>query len=174
MAREPDFASAATNIRALFRRLASADELPVFYDAAVAGGGQAAEPPPSHGLNEAVAAFLTDISRKLDHLISLLTTDRLAEEFPFSAQVAEISGARATLLSPEPLAPGDHLEIVFLLSQMPLRLAGVMARIEAAAPRDGNTQAVAVFTRLRQEDQEALVQFVFHEQRREIRAAKWD
>lgn len=173
MDHESKFTAAPTNIRAMYRVLASPDELPLFSETTPGLSGES-DLPQGHGLSEAVAAFLVDLSRKMDHVISLLTTDRLAEEFPGKAQVSEISGAWAVIRSDGPLAQGQHLEMVFVLSRMPLSLAGAVGRVTAARQKGDGYDARIEFTSIRSSDQEALVQFVFHEQRQQIRAAKWE
>ena len=167
-------ASAPTNIRAMFRALASPHDLPLFADAVNSLNQDEPALPQGHGMHEAVALFLEDMNRKLDQVIALLTTNRLEEDFPFQAQVTEISGAWAVLQTLEPLKQGDSVEMVFVLSRMPLSLAGAVGRVESAAVLENATRAKIGFTSIRQPDQESLVQFVFHEQRQQIRAAKWE
>ncbi|THB62895.1 MAG: PilZ domain-containing protein [Desulfovibrio sp.] len=174
MADERPLATAPTNIRAMYRRMASAESLPVFYDATPLMSEHAMPSLEASGLSEGLAAFLTELNTKLDSILSLLTTDQLTDDFPLTAQVMEISGQGALFVSPEKISPGDSLEMVFVLSRMPLRLAGGVVQVTDVDTFDGSPRYRGRFTNIRQRDQEALVQFVFHEQRQQIRSAKWD
>jgi c-di-GMP-binding flagellar brake protein YcgR len=65
------------------------------------------------------------------------------------------------------------LEVVLMLSQFPLRMAGAIGRVIRAEPDQGRTLYALDFTRIRERDLETIVQFVFQSQRDELREKKW-
>ncbi len=125
-------------------------------------------------LHETVVDFLLDIHEKLNQILSILSQDRLAKEFPIQARVVEISGAELAFIPEHPLEPGQAVEIVIALNQFPVSLAGAVGIIEKKVQTEQGPALEMSFKRIRSEDQEAVVRFVFQEERRQIREQRLD
>lgn len=121
-------------------------------------------------LPEEVTGFLVEMDRKLDHIISMLGQDNFKMDFSLPVEVMEISAAGVKFRSTQQFNPGDALELIIYLSQTPLRLAGSKGRILDQEPDTGLYRFE--FVDLRGSDMEAIVQFVFKEQREQIRNSK--
>jgi hypothetical protein len=121
-------------------------------------------------LPEEVTGFLVEMDRKLDQIISMLGQDTFKADFSLPVEVMEISAAGVKFRSASRFKPGDALELIIYLSQTPLRLAGSKGRILDQEPDTGLYRFE--FVDLRGSDMEAIVQFVFKEQREQIRNSK--
>ncbi|WP_272699866.1 PilZ domain-containing protein [Desulfovibrio sp. Fe33] len=121
-------------------------------------------------LPEEVATFLAEMDRKLDQIISMLGQDSVKTDFAIPVEVMEISAAGVKFRSRECFDIDAPLEIIIYLSQAPLRLAGSKGRILEQEPDTGLYRFE--FVDLRGSDMEAIVQFVFKEQREQIRNSK--
>lgn len=125
-------------------------------------------------LPQAVSDFLVELNRKIDILISMSSRKMIQEDYPIQGMVTEISGAGVLLRAGEVLKPEDHVEIVMVLSALPLAVASAVGRVIRRETGSGEDSVWAVeFTRIRDTDQEQIVQFVFKEQRARIREQKW-
>ncbi len=128
-------------------------------------------------LSAPLAHFLVELDRKLNVIISHLQKDTLQDDFPHTGFVTDLSPNEIALECKEPLAPGDYCEVVFILQAYPLQIASGICRITdvlAKAPvcHPQYSSFNAVFTRLREEDKEAIIHFIFQEERRRIRQQK--
>ncbi|MFW5722175.1 MAG: PilZ domain-containing protein [Desulfohalobiaceae bacterium] len=149
------FSRIPTRITAYARRVESEKDSPLFH-----GKGSAPRPSPQK-LKEANIPF---ISR-----------DLLKEEFPVKTDVVELSGAGLKLVTPgQGLSLGDTVEVVLLLGQYPLNLAGAIGVLRRTEDLHGTSVLVMEFTRIRESDREAIVQFVFQEQREQIRENRYE
>lgn len=127
--------------------------------------------------NDAVMRFLIEMDRKLDAILGLLQRDSLAADFPEEGRIVRLSGSGLALECRRPLAVGQHMELLLLLEEMPVRLLSVMTRVEAARPGEAVTGPDSkaydmAYVHMREEDREAVVRFVFSEQRKMIRQRK--
>ena len=122
------------------------------------------------GLPEEVINFLVEMDRKLDRVIGLLSQDQVRTDFSIDIEVTEISGAGIKFRSREQFNPDQPLEIILYLSQAPLRMAGSKGRILDQDPETGIYRFE--FVDMRGSDMETIVQFVFKEQREQIRNSK--
>lgn len=121
-------------------------------------------------LPEEVVNFLTELDRKVDRVIGLLSQDQVKTDFSTEIEVTEISGAGLKFRSADHFESGLPLEIILVLSQAPLRMAGSKGRI---LDREEDTGLYRFeFVDMRGSDMEAIVQFVFKEQREQIRNSK--
>jgi len=96
----------------------------------------------------------------------------LQEDFPIRAEVIEISGAGLKFVSKEKFEQEQALEMAIILSQFPLRIAGVVGVILRVEHLRNLPVYVVKFTNIREHDRESIVQFVFQEQREQIRERK--
>ncbi len=157
------------------RILDNPSEQPVFRDAPLAGlTGPGAFDARDASIPESLYTLLSSLNAKLDILIGMIGKDQMASEFPVDLAVVEISGAGLRFSSCVPLPADADMEVVLLLSQFPLRMAGAIGKIIRAEDCNGKTIYALDFTRIRERDLETIVQFVFQSQRDEIRGKKWD
>lgn len=166
------FARVATRMRAHARRTASLDDPLLFRPMADTATTPSAEMLKESNLPEVILEFLKGIDAKLDMLVSHMGRNSLERDFPLDIEVREISGAGAQFRTDEPMQSGDTLEMVLVLSAFPLRLAGVKGRVLGIDEATGWHRFE--FTTIRKADREAVVQYVFQEEREEIRRRKWN
>lgn len=171
---------APVSLTAWARPLSGPEEAPRFREVwAVAEPGEpAASVLAKARLPEGLGEFLRRLDAKLDAVLGFLVEERLDRLFPLRLEVtalwAEGMEARACQASPTwPPPPGgwtapeQWLEVVVLMDRAPLRLANAVART-----RGGEHPASAMrldFARIAGPDREALIQFVFLEERRQLR-----
>lgn len=124
-------------------------------------------------LPEPLLEFLLNLDAKLDLLLSLASQRSMEQDFPLQGQVVEISAAGLSFTSPEAFKTGQKVEIVLALSHAPLRMAGALGEITRAEQVGAERRYELDFTSIRDRDREAIVQFVFQEERAKIRESKW-
>ena len=160
-----------TRIRGYARSAPSADSLPMPYDNPALMDEDERPDLVKAGMSQAMADFLASLDAKMDTVISLLNQKRLEDEFDTEVEVLEVSGDGLRFVAEAPFAEGDAVEFALVLNQYPLRVASAVGIVGAA---DGAPGLPVEFTRIKEADQEALVGFVFQEQRSRIRETKWD
>lgn len=133
---------------------------------------QAQGKPKGAGLPETLMDFLETINAKLDMLLSIASQDHLQNNFPISINIVEISGAGLIFMADREFQLDDRVELVIFLSQIPLRIAGAIGRIHRRDEISAKSAWVVDFTAIRETDREAIVQFVFRQQREQIRESK--
>jgi len=121
-------------------------------------------------LPEELTTFLAEMDRKLDQVIGILSKDSVRSDFSIDIEIMEISGAGVKFRSSEQFQPNDPLEIILVLSQMPVQMAGSKGRI---LDKESDTDLYRFeFVDMRGSDMETIVQFVFKQQREQIRNSK--
>jgi len=165
------FARVATRIRGYVRPMDSASSLPMVHETHPLFAKS--EDSKLQGISEPLIDFLQTINAKLDMLISFINQDRLQSEFQETVEVVALSGGGLKFSSEKEFKPGDVLEIVLVLSQIPLRLAAAVGKIERSEIMNNRPVWVLEFTSIRESDTEAIVAFVFKEEREKIRGQKW-
>ncbi|MBG0789346.1 MAG: PilZ domain-containing protein [Desulfovibrionaceae bacterium] len=164
------FSRIQVRLKALARTMHSIDSPQLFTGDAVDFSAARDDLFHKSNLPEEVVKFLTEMDRKLDRLIGLLSRDQVRTDFSMDIEVTEISGAGIKFRSPDTFEPDQPLEIILFLSQAPLRMAGSKGRI---IDREADTGLYRFeFVDMRGSDMEAIVQFVFKEQREQIRNSK--
>lgn len=124
------------------------------------------------GLPETMLDFLETINSKLDMLLSIASQDHLQNNFPVSVTIVEISGAGLIFTADRDFQLGDQLELVIFLSQVPLRIAAAIGRIHRRDEINKQSAWVVDFSTIREPDREAIVRYVFQQQREQIRESK--
>jgi len=162
---------AVTRLRAHVRPVSSPDAQPRSYATPVSGTGPAPDISETN-LHPALAAYLQAMSDKLDMLLAFQSQSRLDTEYS-PAEVLEIGTEGLALASVGDLPPGQCLEVVVELSQFPLSLLAAVGVVQSVETRQGEPVRRFSFTRIREEDLERIVQFVFREERARIRRTKW-
>ncbi len=161
------YSRVAARLKGLACPVESADLAPRFRTAPRRDG--ATPPPPMQGLPEGLIEFLLEMDAKLDQILVGQRQDQLRQDYPLELDIREISGAGVRFSCSEPLAEGQALELVIVLNQYPLRLTAAVGRVRG---EEGGLRRFE-FTYIREHDLETIVQFVFQEQREEIRNRKW-
>lgn len=162
-----------TRLRGRMRLLANENEQQLFREAPITHVSVVAAELKNAGLGEALVNALLSIERKLDLLIGLNSQDNLQADFPHPIDVFEISGAGIKMATDRELAVGQHLEVVLVLTQLPVRMASGIAAVVRREASDGRDLWALDFTRIRDRDLESIVQFVFQAERDELREKKW-
>lgn len=169
------FSRIQTYISARLRKLPTADAPTIFMGAAEMFDESLYDSLKTAALPEAVTVFLIEMDKKLDMILSHFGRDVLKEDLPLSADIFEIGGDGLKFTSKTMFHTDDYVEIVVMLSKLPLRTAGAVGRITSRKKTDAGDIAYSLeFTRIRESDQDSIVRFVFHEERRKIREKKWD
>lgn len=165
------FSRIQTRLKGYARRTASVDTAPLYKSSALNLLTSQQDKLQSSKVPEGLADFLIELDNKLDMILSLLSQDQIRTDFPISIEVMEISGAGIKFRTKEKMALDQCLEVVIVLNQSPLRLAGSKGVIKGHE-EDTNFWRFE-FTNIREQDIENVVQYVFQEQREQIRLKKW-
>lgn len=121
-------------------------------------------------LPEDLTRFLAEMDRKLDRILGLMSQDYVRSDFPLDIEVFELSAAGVKFRCKETLPKNSNMEVVLLLSHVPVRMASSKGRVLG---QDDETDLYRFeFVDTRGSDMEAIVQFVFQQQREQIRNAK--
>jgi hypothetical protein len=155
-----------TRLKAYARHIESPEAVPLFRSPAVTDHPVYK---PSGHVPEALMEVLSGMNHKLDLILSTISQDLLVQDFPLRLEVTEISGAGVLFRTREPMKVGEHMELVLILSQFPLRMASVCGTVQR---QDDPTLFAFNFRQIRENDREAIVQYVFQEQREQIREKK--
>lgn len=128
-------------------------------------------------LPDPAVRLLVEMDRKLDAVLGLMRRDELRKNFPHDARITLLGADVLRLECREPLAPGDHLELVMLLEEYPMNTASCIVGVEKRlpeAPVTGRNNGVFAmsYSRLREADKESIIRYVFQEERRRIRQIK--
>jgi hypothetical protein len=163
----------STRLKAYVRKLPSPDTRPLF-SACLGCDADSSVIKNLHGshIPRELITFLQNMDAKLDMILSLLKQDTIQEDFPISAEVVEISGAGLKFVSKTEFKKGDAIEMALVLSQFPLKIVGVVGLIHRQESLHNVPVWVVQFTNIRDIDREHIVQFVFQEQREQIRERK--
>jgi len=163
-----------TRIGGFARKLDTEAEQPIFREAPLHGvSGPGAFDARDASIPEGLYTLLSSLNAKLDMLIGMLGRDQISTDFPITLEVVEISGAGLRFFASQELALETAMEVVLMLSQFPLRMAGAIGTVLRAEPVEGKPLYALDFTRIRERDLETIVQFVFQSQRDALREKKW-
>lgn len=121
-------------------------------------------------LPEDLTNFLLEMNRKLDRILGSLSQGGLRDDFPLDIEIMELSAVGIKFRSKSSFAIGTPLEIVIVLGQVPLRMAGSKGIIRGIDEDTGLFRFEFVDTL--GSSMEAIVQFVFQQQREQIRKSK--
>lgn len=126
---------------------------------------------------EMVLRFLAEIDRKLDAVLSLLQTETLVREFPHEGHVVELGGNSLRFECDKELEQGSPVEILVMLEEYPLRIVSILAEVAqkesaCALPCMHAWSYALRFLSISEDDREAVIRFVFGEERKRIRRQK--
>lgn len=155
------------------RTLTSDEEFPLYHGCPGCETLQnAAVRPRGTNLPEPLLDFLETINTKLDMLLSLANQELLQNTFPVAMNIVEISGAGLIFVADREFTLGERIEMVLFLSQFPLQIVGALGRVHRRDERNGAPAWAVDYTSIREVDREAIVRFVFQQQREKIRESK--
>ena len=124
-------------------------------------------------LPHALQEFLGELNIKVDAILNAMTKETAQNDFPIKIKIHYLSGSGLILSSAEPIKPGEHLEIIIMLGQMPMIMVTAIGQVIKAVKIPGDKTGFSVqFIRIRTDHQDTLIQYVFQEERRQIREKK--
>jgi len=166
-----EYSRVETRLKAVGKKVGGPEVIPAFHASNLSSIPAESKYLQDSNLSEELKKFLQSIEQKMDTLLGLQSRNFLEKEYPLQTEVIELSGAGLKCLQTDPkLQVDDYIEIVLFLSYQPVSMAsaiGVVKRLE-------DEVAVIEFTFLRQSERESIVQFVFQEQREQIRSHKYE
>ena len=175
-----NYLSVPTLVRGRFRKAKDADA-PRIYRGALpsATAGMRDELLANARQPEVLIRFLAEMDRKLDAVLSFLQSESLAQEFPGEGHIIELSGNGLVLECNHRLDEGSYIELLLMLEEYPMRIVSALSRIararESVTLHDMHGYAYDVaFVSVAEEDREAVIRFVFSEERKRIRQQKGD
>lgn len=168
------YARISTRLRGFARKVSNPDLPPLFHQENLVqelreGISKEANLP------EGMRSFLIQMNKKLDLLLSLQGREFIEKDFPIQTEIIELSAAGLRCLRPadkEAVQVGDLLEFVLLLSYLPMKLVGVVGLVHRLEHIERDAILAIKFTAVRESAREEIVQFVFSEQREQIRTLK--
>ncbi len=168
MDRTEHYASVKTRIKGHARLCKSAKEEPVFR------GYCGHTKHPADDLDDSkvpewLKVYMLELDRKLDQLLGMQSKKDLMLDFPADLEIIEISGNGMTFRTDYEIRCPCFLEAVIEIEQIPLRLAGALGNVK---PGNEENTLIMEFERIREHDLESIIQFVFSEQREQIRAVR--
>lgn len=167
-----------TLIRGRFRRVRDA-EAPRIY--------RGAPPSPTAAIREELLAgsrqselqirFLAEMDRKLDAVLTLLQRDSLARDFPEEGHIVALSGHGLVMECNNDLPVGSYAELLILLEEYPMRIVSTLSRVEGSRaagvlPDMHGHACDMTYAAIAEEDRDAVIRFVFSEERKRIRQSK--
>ncbi len=170
---DAEYAEIKTYLRGRFRPLNGPDDQAyapwdAFSSDLTRGEFLAASPLP-----DAVNKFLLQLDAKLDALLGALHSSTLEKDFPQIMEIHSLSASKLHFSTNVPLAPGDWLEVVVTFRQAGLATASGIGTVTAReVDASGAPFFVFAFTRIREEEREKIIRYVFKEERRLLRETR--
>lgn len=126
-------------------------------------------------LPDTVSRFLAQLDMKVDALLANMQNSTLEQDFPHQLEILTISASCLDFATPEPVAPGDWLEIVIDFRQAGVAAAAGIGHVtDRRVEKDGTAVFSFSFSRIHEEDREKIIKFVFKEERRQLRETRLD
>ncbi len=171
--KKADFASIDVYVKGMMRLLDSPSEMPIF-NGYLDDDQSFSELIAISKLPEEILVFMKSMNSKLDHIIGVLEQNKMETNFPIGIEVYNISASELLFKTKEEFTSGSFVEVVLPLTQMPLSIVGGVGEIKSIAhPKFGEIWKFS-FTRIREQDLESIVHFVFQQERKRIREIRWD
>ena len=175
-----EYLSVPTFLKARYRTVESAECVRCWVAGKSVGGSSSALRDAllsTSRLSDELTRFLVEMDRKLDDILSHMERETLLEDFPLEGRVVELSGAGLVLETKEGLTHGDHMELLLVLEEIPLRMVSLVARVDAAltgpiVTGPPNRAFRVGFASVTEEDRDHIIHYVFQEDRRRIRMQK--
>jgi hypothetical protein len=168
MDRTQSYAKVKTRIKGYARICESANEQPLFRGFS----GPAKHPADdldSSKVPEWLKVYVLEMDRKLDMLLGMQSKKEISSDFPILLEVVEVSGNSILFKTESRIDTPSHLEVVLEVEKIPLRLAGAIGTV---SPAKRKNYWIMDFDNIREHDLELIIQFVFSEQREQIRTGR--
>ena len=165
-----EYSRVDTRLMAMAKKVSGPNVIPAFHASNLSTMSGDNKYLQDANISEDLKKFLQSIEQKLDTLLSLQSRNFMEKEYPIKTEVIQLSGAGLKCLQTSELQVNDYIEIILFLSSQPVNMAsaiGMVKRVEKKV-------AVVEFTSMRESERESIVQFVFQEQREQIRSTKHD
>ncbi|XPV74795.1 MAG: hypothetical protein ACNI27_09095 [Desulfovibrio sp.] len=118
------------------------------------------------GFSDEVVDFFVNMDDKLNLILGMNKLDYLRQDFPEDINIYDISGAGVRMRHSSDLPIGAEMELVVMLSHLPFTAVSAIGSVQEKL-QDGSMRFM--FTAMREVDREAVVRFVFQQQREELR-----
>ncbi|MDL2316800.1 hypothetical protein LJC59_06955 [Desulfovibrio sp. OttesenSCG-928-A18] len=131
----------------------------------------------SRHAGDPVLRVLAEMDRKLDAIITLLQRESLYQDFPMEGRIVELGAEGLVLECSESLPQGTHMELLLLPGDFTWSAMSVFAEILIINQERGKTAPDAKsyelgYTCLNNENKDAIIRFIFSEERKRIREQK--
>ncbi|MDC0335555.1 PilZ domain-containing protein [Pseudodesulfovibrio sp.] len=164
------FSRVPIRLKGYARIMQSIESPPVFTGDTMCGESSSEDLFRNSKLPDELTTFLAGMDRKIDQVLSLLNKESLENDFPIDIEIMELSAAGVKFRTKVEIETNAALEIVLLLNQLPMKMAGSKGRILGI--EDDTKLYRFEFVDTRGSDMESIVQFVFQQQREQIRNSK--
>lgn len=167
------YVMARTYQRGRFRLMGHPDERARAYPGLPDSGYTREDFTAASPLPEAVTAFLCRLDDKIDAVLAGMAAAALEQDFPYTMEVLAIGASGMEFTAKEPLAPGDFLEAAVQFRHDGFfTVSGIGSVTAFRAEKDGTPVFSFSFSRIREEDRERIIRFVFKEERRLLRETR--
>lgn len=123
----------------------------------------------------AVTDFLLRMDAKLDAILNAINGPALEEDFPHIMEIQSIGANSLTFTSPLPLAREDCLEFLLTLDQIwAAKASGIGKIVSREVQPESLPLLVLEFYRIDEEDREKIIQYIFTEERRQLRHSRME
>ncbi|MCC8194336.1 MAG: PilZ domain-containing protein [Deltaproteobacteria bacterium] len=168
-----EYAEIATYLRGRFRALNGPDDQEFAHLNTLSAGPTREEFLAASTLPEAVNKFLLQLDTKVDALLAALHSSSLDRDFPHTMEIQSISASNLHFTTDVPLAAGDWLEVIVNFRQTGILTAAGIGTVTARETGGNGVPVFAfTFTRIREEEREKIIRYVFQEERRLLRETR--
>lgn len=168
-----EYAEIVTYLRGRFRPLNGPNDQAYAQLDTVQAGPSHEEFLAASPLPDAVNKFLVQLDTKVDALLAAMCSTSMEQDFPHTMEIRSISASKLHFATTAPLAPGDWLEVIASFRQSAFDTASGIGKVTARkVDKDGAPFFEFSFTRIREEEREKIIRFVFKEERRLLRETR--
>ena len=157
-----------SSLRGRLRILPSPDAPPLFRGFGLPDSPVTEQDMENSHLPEKLISFLLALDAKVNAVLTHMQEGRLEDDFPVPIHVSELSGAGLRIHPLPELKENDYVELLLYVEEFPLKLASGIAKVLRNEKNQG-AQALQ-FIHILDEDLEKVIQRVFLEERRLLRA----
>lgn len=166
-----EYSQITTYLRGRFRPLNGPEDNAYAPLSTLPAGPSREEFAAASNLPEIVTKFLCQLDSKIDAILMGMQSPSLEQDFPHTMELSTLSASCLDFSTAVPLAPGDWIEVVLDLRQAGLAAASGIGSITARrVAKNGIPIFSFAFSRIREEEREKIIRYVFREERRQLRA----
>ena len=168
------FSSIECYLRGHFRMLETADSPAFAQITPMHGQGAREKFAATSPFPDTITKFLCQMDEKLDTILSVLHSTAIETDFPHTFEVFSISATQLRGATKLPVAKNDYLEIVVHVPLLSIMAISGIGRITEVQCRHDRQFFTFFFTRIDENDREAIIRFVFHSERKALRQTRID